>query len=63
MSTDHTGADQIARLHALGYRTRLLDELQDVDTFTDALEVAARIPSSRFATAVRALDRAEAAQR
>jgi len=59
MSTDHTGADQLARLQALGYRTRRLAELQDVDTFADALDVARRIPDSRFATAVSALARAE----
>ena len=58
MSTDHTGADQLDRLHALGYRTRLLDELQDVDTFADALDVADLVPSSRFAAAVHTLDRA-----
>jgi uncharacterized protein len=63
MSTDHTGTDQLARLRALGHRTCLLDELQDVDTFRDALEVAGRIPSSRFATAVRALGRVETAHR
>ncbi len=50
MSTDHTGADQLARLQALGYRTRLLDDLQDVDTFADAVDVAGLIPDSRFAT-------------
>ena len=60
MSTDHTGADQFARLRSLGYRTRLLDELQDIDTFADAVEVARLIPDSRIAKAVNALDRAEA---
>jgi rSAM/selenodomain-associated transferase 1 len=59
MSTDHTGADQLARLRALGCRTRLLDELQDVDTFADALAVASLIPDSRFATVVKALRRTE----
>jgi uncharacterized protein len=61
MSTDHTGADQLTRLRSLGYRTHLLDELQDVDTFADAVEVARVIPDSRFATAIDALDRAEVA--
>jgi len=61
MSTDHTGADQLARLRALGYRTRPLDELQDVDTFADALAVARLIPDSRFATVVKALRRTETA--
>ena len=59
MSTDHTGADQLTRLRSLGYRTRLLDELQDVDTFEDAVEVARTIPDSRFARAINTLDRAE----
>jgi len=61
MSTDHTGADQLTRLRSLGYRTHLLDELQDVDTFPDAVEVARLIPNSRFATAIDSLDRAEVA--
>lgn len=61
MSTEHTGADQLTRLRSLGYRTHLLDELQDVDTFADAVEVAHVIPNSRFATAIDALDRAEVA--
>jgi rSAM/selenodomain-associated transferase 1 len=61
MSTEHTGADQLARLNLLGYRTRLLDELHDVDTFADAVEVARTIPESRFAAAVNSLDRAEIA--
>jgi len=61
MSTEHTGADQLTRLRSLGYRTHLLDELQDVDTFADAVEVARVIPDSRFATAIDALDRAEVA--
>jgi uncharacterized protein len=59
MSTDHTGADQLTRLRSLGYRTHLLDELQDVDTFADALDVARLIPDSRFATAINTLVRAE----
>jgi rSAM/selenodomain-associated transferase 1 len=61
MSTDHTGADQLARLESLGYRTRLFDELQDVDTFSDAADVARIVPHSRFAAAVNALDRTEVA--
>ena len=61
MSTDHTGADQLDRLRSLGYRTQLLGELQDVDTFADALEVARLIPKSRFATAINTLDQAEIA--
>jgi uncharacterized protein len=63
MSTDHTGADQLARLRQLGYRTRLIDELQDIDTFADALDVARVIPGSQFAMAIDNLDRAEIATR
>jgi uncharacterized protein len=59
MSTDHTGADQLTRLRTLGYRTHLLDELRDVDTFADAVEVARTIPDSRFARAINTLDRTE----
>ena len=59
MSTDHTGADQLARLQALGYRTRLVDVLQDIDTFADAVDVVGLIPDSRLAHAVDALDRVE----
>lgn len=47
-----TGARQLHRLHELGLRTELLDELRDVDRFDDALEVASAIPGSRFAAAV-----------
>ncbi len=59
MSTEHTGADQLSRLDSLGYRTRLLAEMQDVDTFADAVDVARLIPGSRFANAVNALERTE----
>jgi rSAM/selenodomain-associated transferase 1 len=61
MSTDHTGRDQQVRLTSLGHRTLLLDELQDVDTFADALDVTRAIPGSRFAAAVADRDRAETA--
>jgi rSAM/selenodomain-associated transferase 1 len=50
MSTSRTGAQQRARLDALGLRVTTLTALRDVDTFADALEVAAGIPASRFAT-------------
>ncbi len=51
MSTAHTGADQLCRLHGLGLRVQILDELRDVDTIEDAAEVAALIPESAFAAA------------
>lgn len=49
MSTARTGAHQLRRLHRLGLRVQLLDELRDVDTVADADEVAALIPGSAFA--------------
>lgn len=52
MSTAHTGADQLRRLHRLGLRVQLLDELRDVDTIADADAVAALIPGSAFAAAL-----------
>jgi rSAM/selenodomain-associated transferase 1 len=53
MSTTETGARQLARLHTLGLRTRLLRELRDVDHFADARAVAAVMPpTSHFARAV-----------
>src|SRR5205823_5841844 len=55
MSTDETGAVQLARLRRAGLRTRLLPELCDVDTVADAEEVAALQPRGRFATTSRRL--------
>lgn len=52
MSTAHTGADQLHRMHAAGLRVQLLDELSDVDTIDTAVEVADLIPGSAFAAAV-----------
>ena len=49
MSTDGTGAAQLARLHSLGLRVHLLPVLRDVDTPADALAVAQLAPHSRFA--------------
>ncbi|WP_328992908.1 DUF2064 domain-containing protein [Kribbella sp. NBC_01245] len=48
MSTDHTGADQLDRLVALGYKVRLLPMLRDVDTPSDAMAVAAAYPGLRM---------------
>ncbi|HEX6311569.1 MAG TPA: TIGR04282 family arsenosugar biosynthesis glycosyltransferase [Acidimicrobiia bacterium] len=52
MSSPDTGAAQLERLHDLGLATALLPRLRDVDTFADAIAVAAEAPRSRFATAV-----------
>jgi rSAM/selenodomain-associated transferase 1 len=56
MSTPQTGRAQLDRLASLGLRTAMLPTLRDVDTFSDALAVAAEIPASRFASAVEHLD-------
>lgn len=49
MSTHATADAQLDRWRELGLRTRLLPELRDVDTFADALAVAADAPGTRFA--------------
>ena len=49
MSTEHTGAAQLVRLHAAGLRVRQLPVLTDVDHVEEALLVAAEAPESRFA--------------
>lgn len=50
-----TGAATLAALRGAGLTVRLLAELSDVDTVTDAITVAAQAPAGRFAEAVRAL--------
>jgi uncharacterized protein len=55
MSTSSTAALQRARLDALGLRCVPVPTLRDVDTFADALRVAAEAPESRFALAVHRL--------
>jgi glycosyltransferase A (GT-A) superfamily protein (DUF2064 family) len=55
MSQPDTGARQAARLAALGLRTRYLPERRDVDSWPDALAVAAEAGGSRFASVVRGL--------
>jgi uncharacterized protein len=52
MSTDSTGAAQLARLESLGLHVESLPELVDVDHFPEARSVAAMTPGSRFAVAV-----------
>lgn len=49
MSTSRTGADQLARMTAVGLRVQLLDELVDVDTIETARTVAALSPLTSFA--------------
>ncbi len=55
MSQDDTGAVQRARLTDAGLDVGILDELLDVDTVPDADRVAALVPDSRFAAALRSL--------
>jgi rSAM/selenodomain-associated transferase 1 len=55
MSTARTGAVQRAQMAALGLRPHILPPLLDVDTFQDALAVAAEAPKTRFAAEVAAL--------
>lgn len=53
MSTDDTGRIQLDRLYAAGLNVQMLPQLCDVDTFDDALHVAALAPRTAFATAMR----------
>jgi hypothetical protein len=55
MHTAATGRAQHERLEARGREVECLPSLRDVDTFADAMVVAAEIPASRFAAAVRAV--------
>lgn len=48
-----TGGRQLCRLVESGLATGLLPALRDVDTWADAVAVAARCPGGRFETAVR----------
>ena len=58
MSTDRTGAAQLARLRTLGLNTALVPMLRDFDTFDDAVAIANEIPTTRFARAVAGLTEA-----
>ncbi len=60
MSTARTGAVQRAQMGLLGLQPRVLVPLLDVDTFPDALAVAAQAPDTRFAAEVAALMMREA---
>lgn len=55
MSTARTGAVQRAQMGLLGLHPHVLPPLLDVDTFPDALAVAAAAPGTRFAAEVAAL--------
>lgn len=58
MSTDRTGAHQIARLGALSLRIRELATMRDVDHFADARAIASLVPGSAFAAVVATVERA-----
>ena len=58
MSVATTGAQQRARLDALGLRTELVEPEIDIDTFADALAVVDAHPHLRCARAVRTVARA-----
>ncbi|MBM7785789.1 TIGR04282 family arsenosugar biosynthesis glycosyltransferase [Tenggerimyces flavus] len=60
MSVPHTGAAQLERLEQAGLEVGLLPTLRDVDTWPDALAVAAAAPKTRLARAVSALTAAAA---
>jgi uncharacterized protein len=55
MSTCRTGADQVARLHALGLRIRFLPTMRDLDTAEDAAAIAEEAAHTRTAAVVREL--------
>jgi len=55
MSRADTGRLTLRALRGLGARVELLDQLRDVDTPQDMVEVAALVPGSRFADAVSAV--------
>lgn len=57
MSSRETFDAQLVRLEELGLRTRLLPPLQDVDTIEDAEAVAAAAPTTRFARAMKVVQR------
>jgi hypothetical protein len=63
MSQPDTGAVQLARLAGAGLRVRQMPALRDVDTAADAAAVAALVPHSRFAAALRSIPAAVAAAR
>ena len=55
MSQPDTGSRQLARLEQAGLRVRMLPELTDVDTVTEAEHIAAVTPGSRFAACMAGL--------
>ena len=58
MSTTRTASHQLRRLRQIGLAPVKLPQLVDVDTWSDAREVASLVPASSFASTVRELDAA-----
>ena len=57
MSTPDTGTRTLAALRSAGLRVTLLPVRRDVDSWPDAVAVAAQAPATRFAALVRRFDR------
>jgi rSAM/selenodomain-associated transferase 1 len=55
MSTGRTGAAQLARLRSFDLDVAVLPQVRDVDTYADAVAVAALAPRTRFAIALASL--------
>lgn len=62
MSRDDTGEVQLRRLAEAGLTVRHLETLVDVDTISDAREVAADAPSTRFARALASFDNVDGSE-
>jgi hypothetical protein len=63
MSSQRTGAVQLARLRALGLHCAPLPALRDVDTIADARAVAAQAPATHFAATLATVEPRRAALR
>jgi glycosyltransferase A (GT-A) superfamily protein (DUF2064 family) len=61
MSSEMTLTEQRRRLRSLGLSVADLETLRDVDTFADAVAVAAEAPATRFARALARLPSARLA--
>ena len=55
MSRSYTGEAQLRRLRALGLAVQFLDQLTDVDTVADAVQVATLAPGGHFAESLRSV--------
>lgn len=50
MSSDHTGADQFARMQQLGRTVSVMPTVHDLDRFEDIAPIVADLPASRLAS-------------